>query len=65
MLTMSVVDMLGFNKDTISLGKLVYSYWPTAFSELVAHSKLVAELEPDTRKLTASEPTLCTSFNTY
>ena len=47
MLTMSVVGMLGFNKDPTSLGKLVYSDWLTAFSELVAHSKLVAELEPD------------------
>ena len=34
MLTMLVVDMLGF---TISLGKLVIL---TAFSELVAHSEL-------------------------
>ena len=58
MLTMSVVDMLGFNKDPISLGKLVYSDRLTAFSDLVVHSKLVAELEPDTIELTASEPTL-------
>ena len=41
MLTMYVVDMLTFNKDPISLGN---SDWLTAF---VAHSKLVAELEPD------------------
>ena len=50
MLTMSVVDTLGFNKDWAK------SDWLTAFSELVAHSKLVAELEPDTLELTASEP---------
>ena len=53
-----IIVFVGFNKDPISLGKLVYSDSLTAFSELVAHSKLVAELEPDTLELTASEPTL-------
>ena len=56
MLNMSVVDMLSFNKD--QLGKFVYQDWLTAFSELVAHSKLVAELEADILELRASEPTL-------
>ena len=36
----------------------LYSDWLTAFSELIAHSKLVAEVEPDSLELTASEPTL-------